>query len=154
MHCHPCGTPSAGLRGTNLTSAPEQAAAQLDVIPPLLWADSHQVGMCGDGCNDCGALRTAHAGLSLSPAEPSAAAPFTSRSGTVAGVTELVREGRAALVASFALFKNVFSTGLVVMFLALVLYTVGGREGPVLTGTYQWRAGEGVIVKVCSWAAW
>ena len=92
----------------------------------VLCPASHQVGMCGDGCNDCGALRTAHAGLSLSPAEPSAAAPFTSRTGTVAGAPELVREGRAALVASFALFKNVFSTGLVIMFLALILYTVRG----------------------------
>ena len=35
--------------------------------------------MCGDGCNDCGALKSAHAGISLSMAEASVAAPFTSR---------------------------------------------------------------------------
>ena len=39
------------------------------------------VGMCGDGGNDSGALRAAHAGLALSArAEASAAAPFSTDS--------------------------------------------------------------------------
>lgn len=38
-----------------------------------------QVAMVGDGCNDCGALRTADAGISLSMADASVAAPFTSQ---------------------------------------------------------------------------
>ncbi len=41
------------------------------------------VGMCGDGGNDCAALRAAHAGLALSDAEASLVSPFTSKNKSV-----------------------------------------------------------------------
>ncbi|XP_055580031.1 probable cation-transporting ATPase 13A4 isoform X5 [Falco biarmicus] len=63
------------------------------------------VGMCGDGANDCGALKVAHAGISLSEQEASVASPFTSRTPSIACVPELIKEGRAALVTSFCMFK-------------------------------------------------
>ncbi|XP_075794404.1 putative cation-transporting ATPase 13A4 isoform X2 [Pelodiscus sinensis] len=63
------------------------------------------VGMCGDGANDCGALKVAHAGISLSEQEASVASPFTSRTPSIACVPELIRQGRAALVTSFCVFK-------------------------------------------------
>jgi len=64
-----------------------------------------QVIMCGDGCNDCGALKSAHAGISLSMAEASVAAPFTSRNVHIGCVPDVIREGRATMVSAFATFK-------------------------------------------------
>src|SRR3954454_19124459 len=78
---------------------------------------------CGDGANDCGALTAADVGISLSEAEASVAAPFTSRVFDITCVPEVIRyfppllshipkdanmtprEGRAALVTSFSCFK-------------------------------------------------
>ena len=60
-----------------------------------------QVGMCGDGANDCGALKTADAGLSLSESEASIAAPFTSKIQNISCCITLVKEGKASLTATF-----------------------------------------------------
>lgn len=65
----------------------------------------HCVAMVGDGANDCGALRVADVGVSLSETEASLAAPFCSKIPTIACAPLLVREGRAALATSFASFK-------------------------------------------------
>ncbi|KAI0157479.1 hypothetical protein GGR57DRAFT_511052 [Xylariaceae sp. FL1272] len=62
-------------------------------------------GFCGDGANDCGALKAADVGISLSEAEASVAAPFTSRVFDIGCVPNVIREGRAALVTSFSCFK-------------------------------------------------
>ncbi|KAJ2993343.1 hypothetical protein NUW58_g1867 [Xylaria curta] len=62
-------------------------------------------GFCGDGANDCGALKAADVGISLSDAEASVAAPFTSRVFDIRCVPDVIREGRAALVTSFSCFK-------------------------------------------------
>ena len=59
------------------------------------------VGMCGDGANDCGALKTAAVGISLSEAEASIAAPFTSKVQDIRCVVTLLREGKAAMITSF-----------------------------------------------------
>jgi len=60
-----------------------------------------KIGMCGDGANDCGALKQADAGISLSEAEASIAAPFTSQIQDISCVITLLREGRAALTTTF-----------------------------------------------------
>lgn len=65
----------------------------------------YTVLMCGDGANDCAALKAADVGISLSEAEASVAAPFTSSTPDIGCVIEVIKEGRAALVTSFSCFK-------------------------------------------------
>ena len=61
--------------------------------------------MCGDGANDCAALRTATVGVSLSPEEASIAAGFTSQIPDVSCIYELLREGKCSLTTSIQTFK-------------------------------------------------
>ncbi|GFQ89258.1 probable cation-transporting ATPase 13A4, partial [Trichonephila clavata] len=81
----------------------------------------YHVGMCGDGANDCGALKTAHTGVSLSMAEASVAAPFTSTQQNVQCIPTLIREGRATLVSTYDSFRYMvcytFSFLLAILFL-------------------------------------
>ena len=69
-----------------------------DLIESLQSDLNINCGMCGDGANDCGALKAAAAGISLSEAEASIAAPFTSKIQDISCVITLLREGKASLV--------------------------------------------------------
>ena len=81
---------------------PDDKALLVDSLQTSL---QDNCGMCGDGANDCGALKTAAVGISLSEAEASIAAPFTSKVQDIRCVVTLLREGRAALATSFQAFK-------------------------------------------------
>lgn len=88
--------------------------------------------MCGDGANDCGALKTADVGISLSEAEASIAAPFTSAVQNIECVITLLREGRAAMATSFQSFKFIELYAMIQFFSVLLLipleYNVTGKQ--------------------------
>ncbi|XP_034446104.1 cation-transporting ATPase 13A2 isoform X1 [Hippoglossus hippoglossus] len=84
----------------------------------------YRVGMCGDGANDCGALRAADVGVSLSEAEASIASPFTSRNENISCVPLLIREGRCSLVTSFGLFRYMALYSLIQFCSVLILHTM------------------------------
>jgi cation-transporting ATPase 13A3/4/5 len=75
----------------------------------------YYVGVCGDGGNDCGALRAAHAGLALSEAEASIVAPFSSgQDKSLLRLGELLREGRACVSTNLACFYFFMAYGFAV----------------------------------------
>ncbi|KAF8750637.1 Ca-transporting ATPase [Rhizoctonia solani] len=89
----------------------------------------YTVCFCGDGANDCGALKAADVGLSLSEAEASVAAPFTSRTPDIGCVIEVIREGRAALVTSFSCFKYMALYSLIQFTTVTLLYSFASSLG-------------------------
>uniref|UniRef100_A0A672IC50 P-type ATPase A domain-containing protein n=1 Tax=Salarias fasciatus TaxID=181472 RepID=A0A672IC50_SALFA len=90
---------------------------------------NYRVGMCGDGANDCGALRAADVGVSLSEAEASVASPFTSKTQNISCVPLLIREGRCSLVTSFSLFRYMALYSLIQFISVIILSTVSTSPG-------------------------
>uniref|UniRef100_A0A8C2G8W0 ATPase cation transporting 13A2 n=1 Tax=Cyprinus carpio TaxID=7962 RepID=A0A8C2G8W0_CYPCA len=130
--------PKILMRGTVYARmTPEQKTQLVKALQKL----NYRVGMCGDGANDCGALRAADVGVSLSEAEASVASPFTSKSDNISCVPLLIKEGRCSLVTliQFAsvliLYTEKTNLGdFQFLFFDLVLVTVlaivMGRGGP------------------------
>ncbi|PIO16069.1 hypothetical protein AB205_0205700, partial [Aquarana catesbeiana] len=87
------------------------------------------VGMCGDGANDCGALKAADVGISLSDSEASIASPFTSKIDNIECVPIVIREGRCSLETSFETFKYMAMYSLIQFITVLILYTVDTNLG-------------------------
>lgn len=75
------------------------------ILVECLREEKFIVCMCGDGANDCGALRAADVGVSLSVEEASIAAHFTSNVPDISCLIKLFREGKASLVTSIQCFK-------------------------------------------------
>ena len=72
-----------------------------------------EVLMCGDGANDCMALRAANIGVSLSEEEASIAAPFTSKNQNISCLVPLLKEGKSSLVTSIQTFKYMMMYSLI-----------------------------------------
>ena len=99
--------------------SPDQKAGLVEDLQTL----GYIVSMCGDGANDCGALKAAHVGVSLSEAEASVAAPFTSSISNISCIPKLIKEGRCALTTSFGVFKYMALYSFIQFISVLILYT-------------------------------
>ncbi|KAK2705584.1 hypothetical protein QYM36_015842, partial [Artemia franciscana] len=99
---------------------PDQKVKLIESLQEL----SYQVMMCGDGCNDCGALKMAHAGVSLSMADASIAAPFTSRKQNISCVPYLIKEGRVSVTAGFCSFQFGTAISFSLFAAVLIMYSV------------------------------
>lgn len=107
------------------------------------------VGMCGDGGNDCGGLRAAHAGLALSDAEASMVSPFaTGRDGkSLITVVDLIREGRACLATNLATFQYFVVYG----FVLTLIRTLIAIDGALSLGEYVWVTMDVGIGMIMVW---
>ena len=105
-------------------SKPDQKARVVSEFQRLLATcrSTDFVGFCGDGANDCLALKTANVGLSLTQTEASIAAPFNTTIGDVSAVTELVLQGKCCLQVAVENFEFVIFTSLTQFVGILVLY--------------------------------
>uniref|UniRef100_A0A3Q2DU13 ATPase 13A3 n=1 Tax=Cyprinodon variegatus TaxID=28743 RepID=A0A3Q2DU13_CYPVA len=83
--------------------APDQKTQLVEILQGI----DYTVGMCGDGANDCGALKRAHSGISLSELEASVASPFTSSTSNISCVPSLIRYSEDSFQTSGALISNV-----------------------------------------------
>ncbi|XP_035032417.1 polyamine-transporting ATPase 13A3 isoform X1 [Hippoglossus stenolepis] len=105
--------------------APDQKTQLIEALQGV----DYFVGMCGDGANDCGALKRAHGGISLSELEASVASPFTSRTPNISCVPSLIREGRAALITSFCVFKFMALYSIIQYISVTLLYSILSNLG-------------------------
>ncbi|EEB08701.1 P-type ATPase P5 type [Schizosaccharomyces japonicus yFS275] len=94
-----------------------------------LQALDYCVGFCGDGANDVGALKAANVGISLSEAEASVAAPFTSKSFDISCTLDVIKDGRAALVTSFSCFQYMALYSAIQFTTVSILYMTNSNLG-------------------------
>eukprot|EP00301_Raphidiophrys_heterophryoidea_P007259 c12832_g1_i1.p1 GENE.c12832_g1_i1~~c12832_g1_i1.p1 ORF type:complete len:1368 (+),score=403.79 c12832_g1_i1:102-4205(+) len=80
-------------------------------VVQLYIARGFITSMCGDGGNDCGALRVAHVGVALSDAEASVVSPFTGLNRSCMSVVDVLLEGRSSLASSFSSYRYMIMYG-------------------------------------------
>ena len=120
-HCRDTVLPYLATRGAVFARMkPEMKQRLVELLQDL----DYRVIMCGDGANDCGALKAANAGISLSEAEASVASPFTSKTPDISCVPALIRESRCALVTAFGIFKYMAAYSITQFVSVIILYEI------------------------------
>jgi cation-transporting ATPase 13A3/4/5 len=81
------------------------------------------VGFCGDGANDCEALKQADVGLSISETEASIAAPFNTSIPNISPLITLMVEGKASLETALQNFRFIIFYSVVQFFGLIACYS-------------------------------
>ena len=87
---------------------PEQKAQIVSSLQRMQKITHHEnwlIGFCGDGANDCAALRQADVGLSIAQTEASIAAPFNTTVTEISPIIDLFLEGKSSLETALQNFK-------------------------------------------------
>lgn len=110
---------------------PDQKALIVKIMKLYYKEREITVGFCGDGANDCIALKEADIGISLSQTEASLSAPFISSIEDISCVNIISAEGKAALTTNFdsfrffCLYSIIQTIGLIVLFSKFTEYSNG-----------------------------
>ncbi|KAM0677454.1 hypothetical protein BDAP_001955 [Binucleata daphniae] len=86
-----------------------------------LTNEGYTTCFCGDGANDCSALKSADIGIALADNEASIASGFTSMIKNISSVLIVLKEGRCALVTSFSRFQFIVLSSFIQCFSLYIL---------------------------------
>ncbi len=109
---------------------PVQKALIVKIFKEYYKDKNYAVGFCGDGANDCIALKHADIGVSLSKNEASLSAPFVSAIEDISCIEIISIQGKAALTTNydcfryFCLYSIIQTIGLVMLFSQKTEYSV------------------------------